>query len=179
MSLIDSQHSGSNQGNVHDNTENSDPTVDCSKDEPNSASKSGKRCRRKLQNHSNDSSDSDDEAMSLHDSSDGAESLSGFEINLQVDAEQLKKDDFIIVKFPTDKKTFYRHYVAKILDTYESNQEFSVSCFRTNDKRVFVFPNEPDISDVILEQIVGVLPAPISCRRGRIVFGVDFHNYQM
>lgn len=77
---------------------------------------SGREIAPQLQNHSEDSSGLDDEAMFLHDSSDGVENLPGFDINLQ-----LENNDYSIVKFPTNKKPFYRHYVAKIIDTYDSN----------------------------------------------------------
>jgi hypothetical protein len=87
VSLIDLQPS-ERQEKEKVSIENPEPTAGYSNDILHSRSK--KRKTHHLENDSDDSSDSEDEHMSLHNSSDSTESFSGFEINMQVNPENCK-----------------------------------------------------------------------------------------
>lgn len=88
--------------------------------------------------------------------------LERINICLYITAQRVLKlsiNKYVIVKFGTSKKLLQ-----------------ALSWLRTKDKKSCVFPKEPHISDVNLG--LGVLPTPVSCRRVRIIFGIDLTDYK-
>lgn len=122
-----------------------------------------------------DSETEDEDAVSLHDStSDDLEDFGS--VKLKPKAEQILVDSYVIVEFPLENQEKKTCYLGKITKIY-SDHQYEVSCLRTKDFKVFVFPAEPDISDVDHFQIFAVLPDPITTRRGRIQFGLEIKKY--
>lgn len=96
--------------------------------------------------------------------------------------ENLKKDNWVVVKFATKKSL--KHYVGRIL--YVKSGIPTVKFVRIvknikSCKEVFIYPNVEDVCEVNCDDIEIYLPQPNICRRGQLMFPVkidSFYNIQ-
>ncbi len=85
------------------------------------------------------------------------------------ESNSLKVKDFVLVKFPTNKRT--RHYIG-VINKVISKEKFQISFFRkrvTSKNTVFVFPNVEDVQETDASQIVRKV-AGFHMGRGRYNF---------
>lgn len=93
---------------------------------------------------------------------------------------ELKEDDWVLVKFCTKKST--KHYVGKVLSTKNNNPTIKyVRKFHTKTKEsVFTYPNVDDIHELKhVSDIVTILPQPKILRRGQVLFKISFEGYNI
>ncbi|KAG5888593.1 hypothetical protein JTB14_004775 [Gonioctena quinquepunctata] len=119
----------------------------------------------------NDLSDSD---MDLDYSADDDE------LNELLDDEKILRDDYLLVKFATKKRSL--HYVGKVIDVME-NGEFEVTFLKKCIKG-FVHPEVEDISYIERKDIVSKLPKPMttpgtSRMASFLQFDVNFFGYDV
>ncbi|KAG5864957.1 hypothetical protein JTB14_018719 [Gonioctena quinquepunctata] len=119
----------------------------------------------------NDLSDSD---MDLDHSADDDE------LNELLDDEKILRDDYILVKFATKKRSL--HYVGKVIDVMK-NGEFEVT-FKKKCIKGFVYPGVEDISYIERKDIVSKLPKPMttpgtSRMATFLQFNVNFVGYDV
>lgn len=91
-----------------------------------------------------------------------------------------KVQDWVLVKFPT-KKTV-KHFIGQIesiSDRQEPNVRFLRKVSATSKLTIMKYPELQDMSEVVEQDIVSILPAPSLGRRGEIVFNVGFSQYNL
>lgn len=96
--------------------------------------------------------------------------------------EKLEKDDWIIAQFAT-KKTL-KHFVGNVLAINDKIPTVKfvrkVKESKCEDGTTFTYPLVDDICTMQhLQDILTILPKPKIIRRGRIVFKVDFSNFNI
>ncbi|KAG5863234.1 hypothetical protein JTB14_021530 [Gonioctena quinquepunctata] len=102
------------------------------------------------------------------------------ELNELLDDEQILRDDYLLVKFATKKRSL--HYVGKVIDVME-NGEFEV-IFSKKCIKGFVYPEVEDISYIERKDIVSKLPKPMttpgtSRMASFLQFDVNFFGYDV
>lgn len=77
-------------------------------------------------------------------------------------------DDYVLVLLQSKKRVVY--YIAKILET-ENDIEYCVSYLKLKDRlnKTFIFPLEPDIGNVKLNDIKMILPRPCISGTKRLI----------
>jgi hypothetical protein len=131
------------------------------------------------------SSNEEDEEMSLHDSNDDE---TDWIPEPQPSAfEELDKDpepgDFVLVQFEAKNNVFY---VGKVVNLQKLTNDIEVNFLRKSAKigDHFVFPHEPDVSTVPLEDVKLILPPPVLLGRTKRLqeyhrFEINFSNLNM
>lgn len=111
-----------------------------------------------------------------------AEELSEQEASLDQDvdnnipiSQNISIGSYVLVKFPT-KKTF-TYYVGLVIHLC-SIAGWKIRFLRKKGNS-FVWPHVNDESYVLEEDICTVLPTPVDCRRGRLIFKFDFKSYKV
>ncbi|CAF4896005.1 unnamed protein product [Pieris macdunnoughi] len=96
--------------------------------------------------------------------------------------EKLKENAWIIAKFSTKKSV--KHFVGNVLSINSENPIVKflrkVKESKCDTGMTFSYPTVDDICTIKhLEDVVTVLPEPTITRRGRILFHVDFSNFNI
>lgn len=141
-----------------------------------SLSKQEKTAKRKILQESS----SDDSGSIKYDDSESGDDFSNEDIELNVDFA-IKIKDFVLVKFETKEKNYFRHAVGRVLDVMEED-EFRIKFMKKSTKTdTFKYPVDDDISEVNKIDIVMVLPEPQRMEGSKRVneffkFPVDLSN---
>jgi hypothetical protein len=130
------------------------------------------------------SDDSDPDNYSVHDESDDYPEQATTEE--QLEPENLKKKDFVLVRFLT--KTASKYYVGEIIQKYDAF-EYKIKYLKRGINKQheflkFYFPDKPDVSDVNIDDIVKKLPTPTSTggtnrTKAIFTFNVDLSTYNI
>lgn len=122
-----------------------------------------------------DTSDSDD--ISLHNSDTDVDPEDEC-LSETPETENLAVADYCLVRFPTKKSV--RYFVGQIKEI-QLNEEYKINFLRCKNKRhgKFIWPNVEDMSVVPLTDIEKRLPTPTDQGRGRLIFNLDFSNYNL
>ena len=95
-------------------------------------------------------------------------------------SECLKKDDFALVRFQTEKNREI-HYIGQVQESIivEDDVEYEIMFMRCSIKRsyIFKFPNIDDVADVEAKDIVAVLPEPVEQSGRYLRFQVDLSPF--
>ena len=95
-------------------------------------------------------------------------------------SECLKKDDFALVRFQTEKNREI-HYIGQVQESIivEDDVEYEIMFMRRSIKRsyIFKFPNIDDVADVEAKDIVAVLPEPVEQSGRYLRFQVDLSPF--
>jgi len=101
--------------------------------------------------------------------------------------ENLKKDKYVLVKYATKKSV--RHFVGLIIDQVSEENTVEVKFLVRQPTRQnvssFVFPENDDIDEVDIDNIIAILTDPMSAggtkrsAKHLIFHGIDFHGYSL
>ncbi|XP_041371560.1 uncharacterized protein LOC121385091 [Gigantopelta aegis] len=95
-------------------------------------------------------------------------------------SERLKKDDFALVRFQTEKNREI-HYTGEVQEIIivEDDVEYEIMFMRRSSKRsyIFNFPIIDDVSDIEAKDIVAVLPEPVEQGGRYLRFQVDLSPF--
>lgn len=135
---------------------------------------------------SSESSDSEIEMKKpryhLSDSDFLSESEDNDDLQLLLDDEDINKDDYLLVRFPTKRNVKY--YVGLVVESNVHADEFEVKFLRKKKTYGFCFPDVEDIATVLRSDVVSKLPPPTSMKAtsrlsSYIKFDVNFANYNI
>ncbi|XP_023218187.1 uncharacterized protein LOC111632236 [Centruroides sculpturatus] len=139
------------------------------------------KSKKQLLQHIPEETESEDEgSQSSSSSKSDATSSEGSDIENSV--KHIQPNDFILVRFA--KKTSVVYFVGKVLKKL-SDEDLKVKfmkkilgCYK------FIFPEEDDISDVTMEDIVLKLPHPSQAggtarASKQFIFSIDFTSYRL
>lgn len=136
--------------------------------------------------YSSESSDSEIETKKPRiyssDSDFQSESEDNESLQILLDDENINKDDYLLVKFPTKRNLKY--YVGLVVGINDHNDEYEVKFLRKKNPYGFCFPDVDDLGAVLRTDIVSKIPKPTSIKgtsrlSSYIKFDVNFANFNV